>query len=61
MASSRPRHSIEGLRLGKHMHGTGTLLRLGEDCSTVSWGGSTEAIQPTGTLRDGREALLPMI
>ena len=50
MANSR--HSIEG----KH----GTLLRLGEDNSTVSWGGSIEAIQPTGTLRDGREALLRM-
>ena len=33
MANSR--HSIEG----KH----GTLLRLGEDNSTVSWGGSIEA------------------
>ena len=48
MASSR--HIIEG----KH----GTLLRLGEDNSTVSWGGSIETIQPTGTLSDGREALL---
>ena len=46
------RHSIEG----KH----GTLLGLGEDNSTVSWGGSIEAIQPTGTLGDGREALLRM-
>jgi hypothetical protein len=27
---------------------------------TVSWGGSIEAIQPTGTLRDSREALLRM-
>ena len=26
----------------------------------MSWGGSIEAIQPTGTLRDGREALLRM-
>jgi hypothetical protein len=50
MANSR--HAIEG----KH----GTLLRLGEDNSTVSWGGSIEAIQPTGTLSDGREALLRM-
>ena len=51
MANSR--HSIEG----KH----GTLLRLGEDNSTVSCpGGSIEAIQPTGTLSDGREALLRM-
>ena len=48
MANSR--HSTEG----KH----GTLLRLGEDNSTVSWGGSIEAIQPTGTLRDGCEARL---
>ena len=44
MANSR--HTIEG----KH----GTLLRLGEDNSTVSWGGSIEVIQPTGTLSDGR-------
>ena len=52
MANSR--HSIGGL--GQH----GTLLRLGEDDSTASWGGSIEAIdiQPTGTLHDGREALL---
>ena len=50
MANSR--HSIEG----KH----GTLLRLGEDNITVSWGGSIEAIQPTGTRSDGREALLRM-
>ena len=49
MANSR--HSIEG----KH----GTLLRLGEDINiTVSWGGSIEAIQPTDTLSDDREALL---
>ena len=50
MANSR--HSIEG----EH----GTLLRLGEDNSTVSWpwGGGIEATQPTGTLRDGRDALL---
>ena len=27
---------------------------------TRSWGGSIEAIQPTGTLSDGREALLRM-
>ena len=56
MANSR--RSIES----KH----GTLLRLGEDNSTVimscQWGGSIEAIciQPTGTLSDGREALLRM-
>ena len=50
MANSR--HIIEG----KH----GTLLRLGEDNSTVSWGGSIEAIQPTGTLSDGHEAILCM-
>ena len=48
MANSR--RGMEGIH--------GTLLRLGEDGSTVSWGGSSEAIQPTGTLRDGREALL---
>ena len=41
---------------GKH----GPLLGLGEDGSTASWGGSTEATQPTGTLGDGREALLRM-
>ena len=50
MANSR--HGIEG----KH----GTLLGLGEDNVLVSWGGSIEAIQPTGTLSDGREALLRM-
>ena len=50
MANSR--HIIEGTH--------GTLLRLGEDNSTVSWGGSTEAIQPTGTLGGGRDALLRM-
>ena len=43
------RHNIEG----KH----GTLLRLGEDDGTVNWGGSIKAIQPMGTLSDGREAL----
>ena len=30
------------------------------DNSTASWGGSTEAIQPTGTLGDGRDAPLRM-
>ena len=35
-----------------------TLLRLGEDNSTWSWGGSIEATKPTGTLSDGREAPL---
>ena len=40
MANVNSRHSIEG----KH----GILPRLGEDSGTVSWGGSTEAIQPTG-------------
>ena len=50
MANSR--HSSAG----KH----GTLLRLGEEIITVSWGGSIEAIQPTGTPSDGREALLRM-
>ena len=52
MANSR--HSIEG------KHGTPQMLRLGEDSSTVSWGGRIEAIQPTGALSDGREALLRM-
>ena len=48
------KHSIEGKQ--------GTLLRLGEDNSTVSWGGiiELEAVQPTGTLSDGREARLRM-
>ena len=52
MANSR--RSIEG----KH----GTLPRLGvsEENSAVGLGGSIEAIQPTGTLSDGREALLRM-
>ena len=50
MANSR--HIIEG----KH----GTLLRVGEDNITMGWGGSIEAIQPTGLLSDGREALLRM-
>ena len=52
MANSR--HNIEG------KHGTLLRLQLGEDNITVSWGGSIEAIQPMGTLRDGCKALLRM-